>query len=230
MNVSPIKALIFMKKYSERVPGKNMKLLHGRPLFHWIMDSLSKSKYIKEIIINTDSEEIADNAKRNFDVTLHMRPDYLLNITSNEADQIIEYDLSQTDGEFFLQSHSTTPLLLPGTIDHTIETYFRQNHYDSIISVTLLRKRFYWPNGTPINHDPNNLIRTQELAPIYEENSCIYFFSRTIFNARKSRIGYRPLMYPVSILESVDIDEADDFELAEALLECRSRKNNLLSM
>lgn len=227
MNVPPVKALIFMKKHSERVPGKNMKLLRGRPLFHWIVDSLSQSKYIKEIIINTDSDEIADNAKRYFDVTIHMRPAYLLNITSNEADQIIEYDLSQTNGEFFLQSHSTTPLLLPGTIDHTVETYFRQNRYDSLISVTLLRKRFYWPDGTPINHDPDNLIRTQELPPIYEENSCVYLFSRAIFNVRKSRIGYRPLMCPVGILESVDIDEADDFELAEALLELRSRKNNL---
>ena len=82
-----------MKAYSERVAGKNMRPLNGRPLFHWIMDALHNSGVVSEIIINTDSEEIAKNAQNNFDVTIHMRPDYLLNIQSDEAYQIMAYDL-----------------------------------------------------------------------------------------------------------------------------------------
>ena len=92
-----------MKEYSERIPGKNMRLLCGRPLFHWIMICLSSSKYIKEIIINTDSNEIAKSAQNNFTVTIHMRPYHLMDIHSNEANQIMEYDLSQTNGEYFIQ-------------------------------------------------------------------------------------------------------------------------------
>ena len=90
-----------MKAHSERVPGKNMRLLNGRPLFHWIMDALNTSGVIDEIIINTDSVEIAKNAKDHFDVTIHMRPEYLLKIQDNEANQIMSYDLGKTEGEYF---------------------------------------------------------------------------------------------------------------------------------
>ena len=76
-----------MKANSERIPGKNMRLLCGRPLFHWILESLNESGVIDEIIINTDSEEIANNATSCFNVTIHMRPDYLLDIQANEANQ-----------------------------------------------------------------------------------------------------------------------------------------------
>ena len=124
MSKPPIKALLFMKGQSERVPNKNMRLFCERPLFHWIMNSLSQSKYVKEIIINTDSDQIAEEAKKNFNVTIHMRPDYLLNIQSDEANQIMAYDLTQTDGEYFLQSHSTSPLLRSETINQAIETFF----------------------------------------------------------------------------------------------------------
>ena len=134
-SIPRIKALIFMKEYSERVLGKNMKKLCGKPLFHWILDSLSESNYINEIIINTDSKEIAESATSNYDVTLHMRPKYLLDIDSNEANQIIEYDLSKTNGEYFFQTHSTNPLLSEDTIDRAIKKYFN-NKFDSLISVT----------------------------------------------------------------------------------------------
>ena len=174
------KALIFMKAHSERVPGKNMKKLFGRPLFHWILDSLSEAKYINEIIINTDSKEIAESATNNYDVTIHMRPKYLLDIDGNEANQIIEYDLSKTNGEYFFQSHSTNPLLSVDTIDRAIEVYF-SNKFDSLISVTEKRKRYFTLEGDPINHDPQNLVKTQNCKSLYEENSCIYIFSRKVF-------------------------------------------------
>ena len=90
MSFPKIKALIFMKEYSERVPNMNIRDFCGKPLFHYILDTLSLSKYIDEIIIITDSEKIAKNAKKFFDVNIHMRPDYLLDINSNEANLIIE--------------------------------------------------------------------------------------------------------------------------------------------
>ena len=110
-----------MKAHSERVPGKNMRLLHGRPLFHWIIDALNSSGVISEIIINTDSDEITANAKQHFDVSIHMRPDHLLNIKSDEPNQIMAYDLKKTDGEYFLQTHSTNPLLKPQTIKKAVD-------------------------------------------------------------------------------------------------------------
>ena len=217
MNIPTVKALVPMKHHSERVPGKNMRPLCGRPLFHWIMESLSRSQYVQEIIVNTDSVEIASNAQRNFDVTIHMRPDYLLGDMVG-IQPLIEYDLAHSEGEYYLQTHSTNPLLRAETIDQAVEAFFGQTAHDSLFSVTPIQTRFYRPDGTALNHDPNNLIRTQDLPPIYEENSCIYIFSRTMFNTRKHRIGERPMMFPIDRFEAVDIDEEFDFAMAEALM------------
>lgn len=217
MQVPEVKGLIFMKGYSERVPRKNMRKFCGRPLLHWIIDSLGQSKYITEIIVNTDSEEIAEEASKNPKVKIHMRPEYLLTINSNEANQLIEYDLNNSSGEYYLQTHSTNPLLKVSTIDKGIETYFQADNNDSLFSVTALRKRFYWSNGLPINHDPLKMIKTQELAPVFEENSCIYIFSKGSFFRKKSRVGMNPLLFPIDSIEAVDIDEESDFVIAESI-------------
>ena len=223
-DIPAIKALLFMKGYSERVPRKNIGPLCGRPLLHWILESLTKSRYIKEIVINTDDDEIARQATDHFDVIIHMRPEFLLTITNNEASQLMAYDLSIMKGEHFLQTHSTNPLLKTETIDRSIETYFKNlDKHDSLFSVTPLQKRFFWENGQAINHDPKNLIKTQKLPFVYEENSCIYIFSRKVFEEVGNRIGRRPMMFSMDAYESVDIDEPIDFSIAEALMAERLR-------
>ncbi len=217
MEIPEIKALIFMKGHSERVPGKNMRPMCGRPLFHWIMDTLDKSEFVREVIVDTDSPVIAEDAKSSFGATIHMRPDHLKGDFVN-AISLIEYDISQTDGEYFIQTHSTNPLLRPETVDRAVETYFSQQTHDSLFSVTPLMTRLYWPDGRGINHDPDRLIRTQDLKPVYEENSCLYIFSRTSFTTRRNRLGVRPMMFEMDRFEAVDIDEEIDFSVAEALL------------
>lgn len=207
-----------MKAHSERVPKKNMRLLCGRPLFHWILDALNESGVVDEVIINTDSNEIAESARKNFDVTIHMRPNYLMDIQSDEAYQIMAYDLKHTDGEYFIQSHSTNPLVKGKTIREAVEVFFKNTEkYDSLFSVTALQTRLYNENCKPMNHEPNKLIKTQNLPVIYEENSCFYIFSRRIFNKVKNRIGNKPCLFPINRYEAVDIDEEFDFLLAETL-------------
>jgi len=214
-----------MKAHSERVPGKNMRLLNGRPLFHWIMDALHDSGVVSQIIINTDSEEIAKNAKNNFDVTIHMRPDYLLNIKSDEAYQIMAYDLENTDGEYFIQSHSTNPLVKGKTIKEAVNKYFDNiDKYDSLFSVTPLQTRLYDHHYRAMNHNPNQLIKTQNLPFVYEENSCIYIFSRQSFIENKNRIGANPNLFTMDRFESVDIDEEYDFLFSEAMMGYQANK------
>jgi len=211
-----------MKAHSERVPEKNMRPLCGRPLFHWVLDALNDSGVVDEIIINTDSEEISDNSQKYFDVTIHMRPDYLLDIQSNEAYQIMAYDLEHTDGEYFIQSHSTNPLVKGKTIKVAVETFFaNMDQFDSLFSVTPLQTRLYNKHFEALNHDPDKLIKTQELPFIYEENSCIYVFSRKSFTEKKNRIGAIPYLFPINRIEAVDIDEEFDFLVAEKLMENR---------
>ena len=223
MKTNPqIKALIFMKNYSERVPGKNIRDLCGKPLFHWIMDALVKVKSVDEIIINTDSDEIAKSATDNYDVTIHMRPEHLLDIHHNEANQIIEYDLAISEGEYFLQTHSTNPLLTTQSINKAVTSFFSEKgKYDSLLSVTKVYKRFYSKTGIPINHDPENVSKTQNLTPLFEENSSLYIFSKKNFLERNNRVGNNPLFFPIDSNEAIDIDTEIDFDIAESLMKLR---------
>ena len=213
-------ALVPMKGHSERVPRKNMRDFCGLPLMLWILKSLECSKFIRPIFINTDSQEIASEALANFKkVKIIERPENIRGdfVSMNE---IIAYDLSQIDGEHFLQTHSTNPLLSTQTIDKAIDFYFDNiNQYDSLFSVNRLQKRLYWKDGKPINHNPKELLRTQDLGLIFEENSNIYIFSQTSFfrKVKTSKIGLKPLMFKMDKLEAVDIDEEQDFKMAEAL-------------
>ena len=214
-----IAALVPMKAHSERVPGKNMHNFCGKPLYHMIMQALTKSKYIEKIIINTDSEKIARDALDNFkNVAIIYRP-YHIRGDMVPMNDIIAHDISQAQGDHFLQTHCTNPLLTTRTIDLAIKSYFNKlDRYDSLFSVTRHLTRLYRKNGEPINHDPHQLIRTQDLEPVYEENSNLYLFSRASFmESGHKRIGSKPQMFEIDKLEAVDIDEKADFKLAEAL-------------
>ncbi len=214
-----------LKERSERVPGKNTRLFCGKPLFHWILTALSQCHHIDRIAIDTDSPAIAKEAADNFNVMVIERPGHLRGdmVVANE---LIAYDLSVITGfDHFLQTHSTNPLLRPETIDSAIRTYSRRGDHDSLFSVTPLRTRLYWPTGAPINHDPQQLIRTQDLPPIYEENSCIYLFSREGFEKSMNRVGESPMLFPIDSQEAVDIDDEFDFILAERLMAIRLASN-----
>ena len=106
----------------------------------------------------------------------------------------------------------------PETYEKAIEAFFSQTEHDALFSVTEIKSRFYWPDGRGVNHDPMHLIRTQDLEPIYEENSCFYLFSRETNERTKTRLGSKPMMFPIDALEAADIDYMDDFYWCEFLL------------
>lgn len=212
-------ALLPMKGHSERVPNKNLRDFAGVPLYHAVMKSLLASPYISKVIINTDSELIKSDALANFDrVEVMDRPEAIQGdfVSMNE---IIRYDLDHTNADHYLQTHSTNPLLSAETINAAIEAYFNgQEQHDSLFSVTRLQTRLYWEDGKPVNHNPQELLRTQDLPPVFEENSNFYIFSKASFlNSGEKRIGLKPILFEVNKLEAVDIDYPEDFELAEIL-------------
>ena len=215
-----IVALVPMKANSERLPNKNMKIFNGKPLYHSVLNSLLNSKYIDKIIINTDSEIIIKDLSIFFpEVLVHERPIKIRgdNVSMNK---IIDYDLSQINADIYLQTHSTNPLILSKTIDFALEQYINHDSsYDSLFSVTRHQSRFYWNDCTPVNHNPDELIRTQDLNPIFEENSNLYIFTKkSFFENGKKRIGKKPFLFEMEKNESIDIDELNDFELAEILI------------
>ncbi|CCK80305.1 acylneuraminate cytidylyltransferase family protein [Desulfobacula toluolica] len=211
--------LLPMKAHSERVPNKNFKIFIDRPLYHWVTSTLEKSDYIKTIWINTDSDFIAKDAVKNFKkVKIINRPEHLRGdfVSMNK---IIDHDINMIKSEHFIQTHSTNPLLKRETLEKSINHYFENlSLYDSLFSVTKIQSRFYTESMVPFNHDPNELKRTQDLQPLYEENSNIYIFSKQSFNdAGKKRVGIKPNMFIIDKLESIDIDNENDWKIAELI-------------
>lgn len=221
-----ITALLPMKGHSERVSNKNMRLFAGKPLYHCVARILQNSDHIETIIVNTDSSIIAADATIHFSkVKIHNRPEDIQGDMVPMND-IIAYDLERVEGEHFLQTHSTNPLMTKDTLEKAIQTYFMNlTQYDSMFSVTKWQTRLYWESGKPVNHNPKELLRTQDLSPLYEENSNMYFFSKKSFKtAGGFRIGIKPKMFVMDKIEAIDIDEEADFTIAESLYMMRNKQ------
>lgn len=216
-------ALLPMKKNSERVPGKNIKILNGKPLFLWVLDSLLNSKYIKNVVINTDNIEyfepyinksVSGNVifrSRNKDICGDM-------VSMNE---VIMDDIRNLQYEHFLMTHATNPLISSDTFDSAIQLYLQgrsTEKYDSLFSVNSFYSRFYSKHLKAINHDPKKLIRTQDMEPIYEENSNFYIFSKQSFLKTHSRIGAKPNIFVTPKIESFDIDTSEDWDIVSNIL------------
>lgn len=216
-----IVALMPMRHQSERVPGKNYREFAGRPLFEVVLEALLGSERIAEVVIDTDSPVISSAVSGRDRVRVLERPERLRAGTVPMND-IILHDIEQVAADFYLQTHSTNPLLSTETITRAIDRFLEEYPtYDSLFSVTRVQSRFWDALARPVNHNAAILLRTQDLPPIYEENSCIYIFGSETLRQRHNRIGERPLMFEIPGAESVDIDEELDFRIAELLYQAR---------
>jgi len=213
-------ALVPMRHHSQRVPGKNYRLLAGKPLFHHIIETLLAVREINEIVVDTDSDLVMDGLRKYFpQVKIINRPD-ALRADDVPMNDILIYDTSQVQADFYLQTHSTNPLLRTETVSRAIQAFLADYpKHDSLFSVTRWQTRLYDQNGKAINHDPSVLIQTQNLPPVYEENSCLYLFTRDNLLKRNHRIGEKPLMFEINADEAWDIDEELDFQICEFLLQ-----------
>ncbi len=221
MESKKIVALLPMKANSERVKGKNFRNLAGKALFNWILDELLATEAIDCVVINTDAKNILlENGLVESERVLirERKPELCGDFVSMNL--ILADDIANVPSETYLMTHTTNPLISAKTINEAINCYnLGLNKYDSLFSVNKIQTRFYREDMSPVNHNPNELIRTQDLEPWFEENSCIYIFSSESFAITNARIGNKPQMFITPALESIDIDEPDDWEIAHALAE-----------
>ena len=217
-----------MRHHSQRVPGKNYRILAGKPLFHHIIETLLAVPEITQVAVDTDSDPVMDGLRKDFpQVKIIRRPENLRedNVPMND---ILIYDTGQIQADFYLQTHSTNPLLKPATVSRAIQSLLTNYPTrDSLFSVTRLQTRLYDQNGRAINHDPSVLIQTQDLPPVYEENSCLYIFTREHLLKRHHRIGEKPMMFEMDADEAWDIDEELDFAITDFLLRRKNHSDQL---
>jgi CMP-N-acetylneuraminic acid synthetase len=228
MNQSPIAnhqstitlaALVPMRHNSQRVSGKYYRPLAGKPLFHHIIETLLACPEVTQVVIDTDSEPVMDGLRQHFPQVMVLERPENLRADTIPMNEILSYDTAQVAADFYLQTHSTNPLLRPETISSAIQKFLSAYPvYDSLFSVTRLQTRLWDQLGRAINHNPAILLRTQDLPPVFEENSCLYIFTRQNLLARRNRLGERPMMFEIDAAEAWDIDEELDFAIADFLM------------
>jgi len=208
-----------MRHASERVPGKNYRVFNGQPLFHHIVRTLLGVKLIDEIVIDTDSALITEQVQEVFPdrVRVIERPAHL-RAGETPMNEVLLHAISVCPADVYLQTHSTNPLLRSETVAQALAQFLTASpEVDSLFSVTRLATRLWWDERTAVNHDPVVLLRTQDLPPIYEENSNLYVFTADSLTSCGTRIGKTPMMFEIDRVEAWDIDDEIDFVVAEFL-------------
>jgi N-acylneuraminate cytidylyltransferase len=215
--VRKIDIFIPLKGASQRVPGKNMRPFAGRPLFHTILATLAEAELVDGVYVDTDSDVIAESASVFDHVTVIRRKEELLGHDVSVNWLIKDFLVDNPGIEHLGQTHATNPLLSAATINAAIAAYFDNEEATSLFAVTRIQARLYDKNGKAINHNPDELLPTQDLDPIYLENSNLYLFERNAFFQEDARITSKAMMWEMDPYEAVDIDEEKDFRMAEAL-------------
>ena len=212
-----ITALVPIKRNSQRIPNKNFLEINSKPLFFWIIDNLLHSEFVDEIVINHDDDFTVQEVSKYFDsIKFCKRPNELFG-DEVSMNKIIDSSLDECTNQTIIQVHTTSPLLKTNTIDKAIKIHFDKKK--DIFSVNKLQERFYDKDLKPINHDINNLVQTQDLEPLYAENSAFYIFTKETFKKNKNRINDKSDIFEISFPENIDIDNFEDFELARIFLE-----------
>jgi CMP-N-acetylneuraminic acid synthetase len=208
-----VTAVVPIKLNNERLPGKNLKMLGDRPLIQYILHTLTSIPLINSVYVYCSDERICDFLPPQ--VRFLKRPEFL-DLPSSNFNQIFDSFISEVESEIYVYTHATAPFLRAETIVECIEEV-KRGKYDSAFTVSKIQD-FLWMNGEPLNFDVSDTPRSQDLPPIYRETSGVYVFTRESYVATHARIGKHPYMKEVSFRESVDINNPEDFELAEKLL------------
>lgn len=209
-----IVAIMPIKLKNERCPGKNTRILGNKPLLQYELDSLEKTGLCDSINVYCSDSAIVPYLPEG--VSFIQRPVFLDLPTSNFT-QIFDNFMGTVDADIYVYAHATAPFITVETMKQCIEAV-KSGEYDSAFCAVKLQD-YLWQDGEPLNFDASNLPRTQDLKPIYQETSGVYVFTKEIYKKYRRRIGRKPFIKEVSFKESVDIDNPEDFDLAEILVD-----------
>ena len=205
-------ALIPVRKGSERVINKNIKPFGDSSLLELKICTLKKIDYIDDIVVNSDCDTMLGIAK-DMEVSTHKREGYYASSKVNNS-EYFEHVASNTDAKWIMYAPVTCPFIKVATYNHAIQKFFDNKEYDSLAS-TFSVKHHMWLDGKPINYDPSNSPNSQDLPDIQAISYGISIISKELMIKRRNVVGYKPLLYPLSEVEAVDIDTELEFEFAE---------------
>ena len=215
MTSERVVAIVPAKGRSTRVPGKNLRLMAGKPMVGHILDTLQRCTLVDEVYLDSDSPVSLDLG-RSMGVPVIERPPQLASDATN-GNHLLLFHASRVEADIYLQTFATNPLLRAATIDRAIERLLDSPAHDSLFGV-VREHAFFWNDRGPVNYDPATLPRTQDLPPFYRETTGLYLIRRPALLSRRARIGARPVLFEVDPIEATDVDYEHDFRRAESLL------------
>lgn len=214
MNIADsITAVIPVRKGSQRVKNKNLRLFNKKNLLIYKLEKLKKIKQIKKIIVNTDSDEAIDIAKC-LNVDFFKRDKYFASSKCTNS-EFWSYIAETTNSKYIMFTNCTSPLVKIQTYKKIIEKFYKiRNKNDSLNTVTE-EKSFLYLHGKPINFNPNKTPNSQNLPDIVKLNFAVNILSTNLMFSKKSVIGHNPYFFKIDQVEGFDIDTSFDFEFAQ---------------
>ena len=208
-----IAAVMPIKLNNERLPGKNTKLLGGKPLLRYALDNLIETKMVDDVSVFCSDDSIVPFLPAGADF---LRRPVALDLPTSNFTQIFSTFMTMKPADVYVYAHATAPFVTMNTMKELIAAVV-SGQYDSAFCAMKIQD-YLWQNGQPLNFDATNLPRSQDLKPIFRETSGVYVFTHEVFERLHRRIGINPFVKEVSFREAVDINTPEDFALAEALL------------
>lgn len=202
-----------VKANSERVPGKNLRVLNGKKLYQYICEHVRAANVFDDVYVDTNSEEVATYAESMGFYAIERKPELAKN-TANGNDLLIHHQQLYPDYDYYFQLFATAPYMQPETIKACYNRLTTSEEFDSCFTA-IANHSFYWFANTPINYRPDILPRSQDMLPMIEETTGLYGISAASLKRYHCRIGRKPYIHFVNKFESVDINTEDDFKIAE---------------
>ena len=208
-----IVAVVPMKLNNSRLPNKNTKCFtNGEPLCRYILSTLLQIDDIDEIFVYCSNSDIQKFIPKG--IKYLQRPE-MLDADSTKMNEVLQYFAKDVAADIYVMTHTTAPFISDRSIKKGLEAVM-SGEFDSSFAAKKLQD-FLWKDGEPLNYNLNEIPRTQDLPLYYEETSGFYIYHSDVINKLKRRIGNRPRIVEVSEIEAIDIDEPEDFEIAEAV-------------
>ena len=206
-------ALVPMKLNNRRLPNKNTKpFTNGKPLCHYILSTLLKVKEIDEIYVYCSNPEIKEFIP---DGVKYLQRSESLDQDSTKINEVLSAFANDVPADVYVLSHVTAPFISADSIKKGIDGILYAG-YDSAFSARKLQE-FIWKDGQPFNYELDNIPRTQDLPAMFTETCGLYIYTKDVIQKFGRRIGEKPLIVEISEIESTDIDESDDFLIADAI-------------
>ena len=208
-----VTAVVPMKLNNRRLPQKNTKCFkNGKPLCWYILSTLLKINEIEEVYVYCSNPDIKKYIPEDVN---YLKRSEDLDQDSTKMNEVLQAFAREIPSDIYVMTHTTAPFIKSSSIKKGLEAVL-SGDFDSSFAVKKLQD-FLWKDGRPFNYELDNIPRTQDLPPLFEETSGFYIYKSNIITNLNRRIGQKPFLVEVSEIESIDIDEPEDFKIADAI-------------